>query len=142
MKATYKLEETDKIAEELLGNLIISNNGATILALNGELGAGKTTLVKSLAKILGIEENVVSPTFVIAKFYETNFTNFKKLVHIDAYRIEDARELDKIGWQNIANDKENLVIIEWPTIVQSYLPKDTNIFAIEHGADMRTIKRI
>jgi len=92
---------------------------ARVVALSGELGAGKTTLTQELAKQFGIKENIVSPTFVIMKIYDMNesskyYSHFKRLIHIDAYRLDSHKELLNIGWESLIVDKENLIIIEWP----------------------------
>lgn len=91
---------------------------AFVVGLSGHLGAGKTAFVKAVARELGIEEIVTSPTFVIMKIYEierarANAT-FKRLVHIDAYRLERREELEVLMFEEIIADKNNLVMIEWP----------------------------
>jgi tRNA threonylcarbamoyladenosine biosynthesis protein TsaE len=95
---------------------------ATLIALSGDLGAGKTTLTQEIARQLGVKENVISPTFVIMKKYEVVDDTFKYLVHIDAYRLEKDEELLKLGWKEILEDKNNLVIIEWPENVIGCIP--------------------
>ena len=95
---------------------------ATLIALSGDLGAGKTTLTQEIARQLGVKENVISPTFVIMKKYEVVDDTFKYLVHIDAYRLEKDEELLKLGWKEILEDKNNLVIIEWPESVIGCIP--------------------
>ncbi len=95
---------------------------ATLIALSGDLGAGKTTLTQEIARQLGVKENVISPTFVIMKKYEVVDDTFKYLVHIDAYRLEKDEELIKLGWKEILEDKNNLVIIEWPENVIGCIP--------------------
>ena len=69
------------------------SEGAVVCALHGDLGAGKTTFTQTLARELGVEEIVTSPTFVIMKNYELTNQPFEKLVHIDAYRIEEIDEM-------------------------------------------------
>lgn len=90
------------------------DNGAFIVGLSGHLGAGKTAFVKVVAKELGIEETVTSPTFVIMKMYETKDDVWKRLVHIDAYRLERRSELEGLKWEDVVSDPHNLVMIEWP----------------------------
>ena len=109
-------EISKKIIEKLLKMDI---KKARVVALSGELGAGKTTLTQELAKQFGIKENIVSPTFVIMKIYDMNesskyYSHFKRLIHIDAYRLDSHKELLNIGWESLIVDKENLIIIEWP----------------------------
>ena len=105
----------------------MKNNKAKVVALSGDLGAGKTTLTQELAKLLGVKENVVSPTFIIMKIYKINsdslyYSHFKKLIHIDAYRLDSHLELLKIGRQKLQDDKDNLIIIEWPERVSKCIP--------------------
>lgn len=97
------------------------------------MGAGKTTLTQGLAECLGVKEKIVSPTFVIMKFYNINpssvyFANYKKLIHIDAYRLESFEELIKIGWREIIKDTGNLIVVEWPEKVREIIP--SNVFGI------------
>ena len=97
----------------------MNKSGARVIAFSGDLGAGKTTLTQELARQLGIRETIVSPTFVIMKFYDIDpiskyFSNFKKLIHIDAYRLDSHEELLNIGWESLKVNKSNLIILEWP----------------------------
>lgn len=130
MKIKFNKSGISKISEKILDKSIkTKTNKAMILALSGDLGAGKTTLTQELAKQLGIKENIVSPTFVIMKIYDIkkifiSELNFKKLIHIDAYRLESSDELLKIGWEEIVGDKDNIVIIEWPEKVKEIIPFD------------------
>ncbi len=122
----------------------MKNKKAKVVALSGELGAGKTTLTQELAKQIGIKENVISPTFIIMKRYEINpsskyYSSFKKLIHIDAYRLDSPQELLKIGWQEIKKDKDNLVVIEWPENVEDYLDVDTCWVKLGHVDDQTRV---
>ncbi len=114
------LEDTASIAAEWLaqvseGRVTASETGGAFVAgLSGHLGAGKTAFVKAVAKELGIEEIVTSPTFVIMKIYETRDDIFKRLVHIDAYRLEKREDLEALRFEDVVADPHNLVMIEWP----------------------------
>lgn len=100
---------------------------ATIVGLQGNLGAGKTTFVKSVASALGVEGAITSPTFVIEKIYRLpDGGQFSRLVHIDAYRLENGKELLSLGWKEISSDSQNLIFIEWPERVANILPKDVH----------------
>lgn len=113
---------------------------ATVIGLQGELGSGKTYFAQRFGKILGVKENMVSPTFVIMKSYSINPSNssgqawhrFKKLIHIDAYRLEKEEELLKLGWQEIVKDPENIVLIEWPEKIEGIMPKDSKRIIFNH----------
>lgn len=118
----------------------MKNTKARVVAFSGELGAGKTTLTQELAKQFGIKETVVSPTFVIMKTYDIRseseyYVHFKRLVHIDAYRLDSFIDLFKIGWNQIQSDTDNLIIVEWPERVRAGLAKDTLWVKLEHIDD-------
>lgn len=116
------LEETGQIASNFT-NALSPADRATVAALQGDLGAGKTAFSQAVGKIVGITENMHSPTFVIMKVYEIDYKGFKKLVHIDAYRLEKDSELLHLGWEEIISEPENLVLIEWPENVPGTIPK-------------------
>ena len=90
MKIT--LEQVPEFAADFLKSL-----DCNLVCLSGNLGAGKTTFTQHIAKHLYIEEKITSPTFVLMKKYPIDFRQFKNLIHIDAYRIEDPEELVKVG---------------------------------------------
>jgi len=118
------LDETEKIAQDFLNKLKPKTNGATVVGLHGDLGSGKTAFVKLVAKNLGVSENITSPTFVIMKHYKLSTINYKLLIHIDAYRLDNGNDLTKLGWQDLVSDPSNLIMLEWPEIVSEILPKD------------------
>jgi len=148
-------DETKKIAEEFILSLSPKESSATVVGLYGDLGAGKTNYTQHVAKILGIEENIVSPTFVIEKIYPirnkglekpiSNETSelqqsvvssqhlgkFKHLIHIDTYRLEKSEELLHLGWKEIISNPENLILIEWPERVADIMPEHSKIM-IKH----------
>ena len=101
-------------------------HGAYILALNGDLGAGKTTFTKALAKELGITEHITSPTFVIQKSYtipKINNIIAEKLIHIDAYRLKKADDVKGLDFSSTALNPDNIIIIEWAENIQNALPE-------------------
>ncbi len=107
---------------------------ATLLTLSGDLGSGKTAFVKALAEALGIKETITSPTFVIEQIYQLpKSATFDRLIHIDAYRLEKASELERLGWAEIVADPRNLICLEWPENVaglsnlSSSTSKNTNV---------------
>lgn len=120
-----------KIANNLVSNKQHIGNKATVLALTGDLGSGKTTFVQGLVKGLGIKQRIVSPTFIIMRTYRINLKpqtlNFKTLHHIDLYRLEDKieAELKNLGIEEIFSDQGNLVVIEWAEKMKDFLPADT-----------------
>lgn len=113
---------TREFAEQLIKSFP-EVDGATVVALSGNLGSGKTTLTQMFAEILGVKDYVTSPTFVIEKIYETN-SIFKRLIHIDAYRLESGRELQDLNFEELVENKNNLILIEWPENVKEILPEE------------------
>lgn len=166
--AEFKLDQIESVVESVLG--IVKNSSKNIVTLKGDLGAGKTTLVKSIAKRLGIEETVNSPTFTILKSYKINamrvghfdssntldFLNerFENLIHIDAYRLDDPEELGALKLEGYFSNPKNLVFIEWPEKLANILPGSTiqiQLEAVEEtdggsdsqvGVDKENIRKI
>ena|SRR3989344_3463570 len=116
------LTELEEEARRLIGPLVPQKQGATLVTLSGELGAGKTAFTKAVAKVLGIDEVVTSPTFVLEKIYPLHKQSFKRLVHIDVYRLEKGSELTPLGFDELMKDSGNLVMLEWPEKVEDALP--------------------
>lgn len=136
------LTELVAFADILTANLRTKSsavNGALILALSGDLGAGKTTLVQLLAKNLGVDEVVTSPTFTIMKAYETKDTTFSRLVHMDAYRIETLDELRPLHLNNIFSAEGTLFCIEWAEKIAAALPTDIVTLYIKTTGEERQI---
>lgn len=98
-------------------------NRAALVALEGELGAGKTTFTQALAKRLGVEGAVQSPTYVLMKSYELSNQPFERLMHIDAYRLADAAEFAALNPASFLVDPGALVVVEWPERIGAALPK-------------------
>ena len=118
------LEATKVFAERIVQEAlsIPHPDSAYLIALSGELGAGKTTFVQSFARTLGITETIQSPTFVLMKFYYTNLSWPKRIVHIDAYRLEGFSALQPLGWEEIVKNKDTLILLEWPECVAPLVP--------------------
>jgi len=149
VKKDFKKNEITKIAKEVLAiasaSSDIKGNKATILALSGDLGAGKTTLTQAIGNELGIKEQIVSPTFVLIKFYDlpkNKLISAKKLIHIDAYRFDHGDELLKLGWKNLINNRDNLILIEWPERVSKIIPKNAIEINLSHVDEERRHIRI
>lgn len=121
---TKKPEETKKLAREIARG-IIGGNFFRILALKGELGGGKTTFMQGFAKELGVREKILSPTFVLMNKFKINAGEFSFLYHFDLYRIEKKEEVLSLGFKEIISDKKNIVAVEWPEKVKSFLPQKT-----------------
>ncbi|HHT63124.1 MAG: tRNA (adenosine(37)-N6)-threonylcarbamoyltransferase complex ATPase subunit type 1 TsaE [Bacillota bacterium] len=110
---TKEPEETFALGERLAAFLY----PGTVVALTGELGAGKTLFAQGVAKGLGVKEHVTSPTFTIINEYQGHLPFY----HIDAYRLEGTGEIDELGLEEYFNSS-GVVLIEWPERIQDYLP--------------------
>ena len=126
---TFSVEETMS-----LGEFVARELPSGVLALSGELGAGKTVFVKGLARGLGIGDDIASPTFVIEQVYEGP----ARLKHVDAYRLGSAEELGRAG-VTVEGD-EGLVAVEWAEKVLAALPRERIDVSFEHTGE--TSRRI
>jgi tRNA threonylcarbamoyladenosine biosynthesis protein TsaE len=126
-KRIETLDDLEHEARNLLQCLAKPDQGATLVTLSGELGAGKTAFAKAVAKALGIEGDITSPTFVLEKIYAlpSPKLGFTRLFHIDAYRLQDGGELAALGFDEAMADPENLILLEWPEQVSDALRTPT-----------------
>ena len=111
-----------------------------VIALTGDLGAGKTALTKAIAKGLGVTETVTSPTFTIIKEYRSGRL---PLYHFDVYRLSDGEEFLDIGGEEYL-DGDGLCVIEWAGIIEDVLPEETVFIRLEYadgdGARLVTVE--
>ena len=132
-KVSKSLKETSEIAQSFIKEILKIQNqdtGAIVIGLVGDLGAGKTTFFQAIAKHLGIKNTVSSPTFVIMKKYPLKNKKYYFVFHLDAYRLKNEQELLNLGWQEIIDDKKNLVFIEWSENVSKIMPTNTKFIHI------------
>ncbi|PIP30045.1 tRNA (adenosine(37)-N6)-threonylcarbamoyltransferase complex ATPase subunit type 1 TsaE [Candidatus Jorgensenbacteria bacterium CG10_big_fil_rev_8_21_14_0_10_54_38] len=111
---------------------------ATVLALVGDLGAGKTTFIQGFARGLGIKHHITSPTFVIFRNYpiprhKLTVNSYKFFYHIDAYRIRKISELAQLGFKKILAEPNNIVLVEWAENIERALPRNTISITFSHG---------
>jgi len=142
---TKNFKETQQLAERLVEQLITApHRGALVLALRGDLGAGKTTFIQGLGKALGVKEKILSPTFVIMKHFNILSSDyFSDFYHLDCYRIESSGDLEVLNFKEIINEPKNLVVIEWAERIKKALPSDAVWLEFEHGGeDVRKIQII
>jgi tRNA threonylcarbamoyladenosine biosynthesis protein TsaE len=137
--------ETEAIGERLaqVAERRASADRPFIVLLEGELGAGKTRLVRGLARGLGIDPGqVMSPTFVTSVTHRGR-PGGVDLVHIDAWRIRSVGELDSLGWDELLRSGDRVIAIEWPSKIAAALPEEALRLTIEHlGADRPEARRI
>lgn len=113
---TNSASETAKAGEELSADLALGD----VVALSGDLGAGKTTFIQGVAKGLSIKSRITSPTFIIMRSYES-------MIHVDLYRLDEniKKEIENLGLLNIIKERKHIVIIEWAEKAKELLPKHT-----------------
>ncbi|MGA4722468.1 tRNA (adenosine(37)-N6)-threonylcarbamoyltransferase complex ATPase subunit type 1 TsaE [Fictibacillus nanhaiensis] len=127
---TKSAEETMSFAEKL-GSILHKGD---VLTLAGDLGAGKTTFTKGLAKGLGVTRTVNSPTFTIIKEYSGRLP----LYHMDVYRLEDSDE--DLGFEEYFSG-DGVCVVEWAVFIEDYLPEERLELVISHkGDDEREIQ--
>ncbi len=132
---THNEEETMTAGKALAARL----QGGEILAISGQLGAGKTCFSKGLAAGLGVKGIVNSPTFNILKVYKARKGEIRRFVHIDAYRLQTESDLVNIGVYDYA-DKETVIAIEWPeNVAGPILDSSRKVSIIDKGEGMREI---
>jgi tRNA threonylcarbamoyladenosine biosynthesis protein TsaE len=143
MVTTSSLGEFTEEARRFSQLLSPHPSHATLVSFTGELGAGKTTFIQTLAQSYGIEERITSPTFVFEKTYELapkTARGFTKLVHIDAYRLKSVQELDGLGFTARMRDSGTLILFEWPEQVSGVLPTpDVAVSITVHTPESRSI---
>jgi tRNA threonylcarbamoyladenosine biosynthesis protein TsaE len=131
------ISESEKDTYAFAQKIAKTLKGGEVIGLIGELGAGKTTFTKAIAKDLKIKKNITSPTFVLMKAYPVKLTGskIKHLVHIDAYRLKTNANILSIGIEEYFNRPDTVVIIEWADRIKKTLPKKTKYITINHKED-------
>lgn len=136
---TNGFEETQKLGKEFIIRILLvaskslslqgvslsNKNTATVVALYGDLGSGKTTFVQGMARGLGIERRIISPTFVLVREHRimNHESGIKNFYHIDLYRIESHGDVKGLGIEEIIEDPQNIVAIEWAEKLGDMLPE-------------------
>ena len=131
---TYDISSLDKMDSVALELLRLSDN--RIFALHGDVGVGKTTLVKYVCNHLQVVDAVSSPTFSIINEYLTQ--DELKLFHFDLYRLKDVNELEKLGIDIYINSG-HYCFIEWPVLVEPFLPEKHHVIRITKNTNNRKL---
>ncbi len=131
---TYSPRETGELAEKV-GKRI---REGTVLCLEGGLGAGKTLFVQSLARTLGVEGDVTSPTFNLMNIYE----GICPIVHFDLYRLNQEEDLEEIGFYEYIEVSEGIVVIEWPDKFPDSMPEEYVSIRFERVEESENARKI
>lgn len=125
--------------EAIMGRLLDLSEGRRIWLLEGDLGSGKTTLARYLIHYLGGEDEVSSPTFSLVNDYDwVSDGQEYRLYHLDLYRLESVEEVIDIGFEEII-DSGDFVVIEWPEVAEPLLPDDCFRLKISHFESHRKV---
>jgi tRNA threonylcarbamoyladenosine biosynthesis protein TsaE len=114
---------------------------AVVVALQGTLGAGKTTFTQGFFTGLGLKRRAQSPTFIIMRRHRIpagnkggrKNRNFKDIFHIDAYRLKNTKHMQALDFQKILSNPQNVILVEWPERIKKLLPKNTAWISFKHG---------
>ena len=135
---TKNQQQTIELGKKIASKL----KSGDIVLLHGNLGAGKTTLVKGIAQELNIEEEITSPTFTLMNVYKILPVGrqVKNLIHIDTYRLENEEDLIEIGVEDYLGEPDTICIIEWPEKIKGLLKnKKTIDITIEHLSEKERV---
>ena len=133
---TSSSRETKELGSKFAKRIIKkgSGRGAAVFALQGDLGAGKTTFVQGFMNGLGSKKRSASPTFIIMRRHSPKGgKKFKNVFHMDAYRLKSHDQLSVVDFDKIIRNPENIVLIEWPERIRKALPKTALWLKFSHG---------
>lgn len=137
---SFSEEDTKKAAKEIAKNMSGKMTGGNVICLKGQLGAGKTVFVKGFAEYIGIDPCLVkSPTYTYLRKYEGKGV---KVYHFDYYRLEELNESASGEILEIIDDKNNIVLIEWPEKLKHILPDKRIEIEIELVEDKKNTRKI
>ncbi len=138
-KIIHSEKETNEVSKQFAEVLSVPNNATKVVAFNGNLGTGKTTMIKFIASYFNIN-NVTSPSFSIVNEYSGK----KKIYHFDFYRLKKIEELYDIGFEDYLNDYEAIILIEWANLMEEILPQnryEVNIEILNDSERQISIKK-
>ena len=134
MKIKYQLNQLKEISLK-----VTQNFNHEIVLISGEMGAGKTTLIKQILIGLNVIDNISSPTFSIINEYKTKSKDL--IYHMDLYRISRIEELEQIGFFEYL-ESGNLCFIEWGEIIENMIGEDYNKFNLIENGDLRILEKL
>jgi tRNA threonylcarbamoyladenosine biosynthesis protein TsaE len=132
------LDELKSLTIQIIDKLLVRyQNKPLVIGLVGELGAGKTTLVRFLASYLGIQNQIASPTFLIIKEYALprSIRGKNALLHIDAYRVVGVDELTNLNFIEEVSDPQKIIIVEWAERIKKIMSQETIWLSITVGSE-------
>ena len=131
LEISYSLNDVENVAKQLIKNVKTKT-----LLFYGDMGVGKTTLIKTIVKVLGSDDEVSSPTFSIVNEYQLNND---KIYHFDLYRINDLEEAYNFGIEDYI-DSENWKLIEWPEMIEPILTDQFDRIDLELDSNNRILR--
>ena len=133
MEIKFNLSQLKKASKEL--KMHINQN---VVLISGEMGVGKTTLIKELLSLYGVTDNVTSPTFSIINEYLID--NDKVIYHMDLYRVKDIAELENIGFFEYVKSRRTC-LIEWGEMIEEFIDSEYNKFTLIEKNNLRVLKK-
>ena len=133
MEIKFNLSQLKKASKEL--KMHINQN---VVLISGEMGVGKTTLIKELLSLYGVKDNVSSPTFSIINEYLID--NDKVIYHMDLYRVKDIAELENIGFFEYVKSRRTC-LIEWGEMIEELIDSEYNKFTLIEKNNLRVLKK-
>ncbi len=119
MSHSYQLtsiQDWDQVASALVPGL----RPGSVIGLSGPLGVGKTTFVQALVRALGGKDVVKSPTFALMRWYHVSYPEIKRVIHVDAYRLEKPEDVLALNLAEELSDDESILVVEWPERMESF----------------------
>ena len=133
MEIKFNINQLKKASKEL--KMHINQN---VVLISGEMGVGKTTLIKELLSLYGVTDNVTSPTFSIINEYLID--NDEVIYHMDLYRVKDTAELENIGFFEYVKSRRTC-IIEWGEMIEELIDSEYNKFTLIEKNNLRVLKK-